>query len=103
VSGGWKNSGDRKDSLPDDWEKRRLDVLARDDFRCVWKLPSGARCSNPATDVDHIGSRWNHSLRNLRSLCGPHHDKRTALQGNAAKPTLPPRKPPEVKPSDGWR
>jgi len=102
VSGGWQNS-DRKDTLPPDWDKIRLRILERDGWRCVWKLPSGARCSNPATDVDHMGKPWDHRPERLRSLCSPHHDKRTSIQGNAAKPKLPPRKARETKPSDGWR
>lgn len=92
MSGGWRGSSatSRRDELPPDWDRIRLDVLRRDGHRCVWLLPSGERCPNRATDVDHIGKKWDHSEGNLRSLCGPHHDKRTAAQGNAAKPVYRP-------------
>lgn len=93
MSGGWRGSSatNRDAELPPDWPAIRRRVLDRDGQRCVWLLPSGARCPNGATDVDHIGSKHNHASWNLRSLCGPHHDKRTAEQGNAAKrPYKPP-------------
>lgn len=97
MSGGWKGSSatNRSAELPDDWPAIRQAVLERDGHRCVWTMPSGARCPNGATDVDHIRSKWNHSLSNLRSLCGPHHDKRSAAQGAqkaAELRALPPRR-----------
>lgn len=87
MSGGWRGSSatNRSDELPPDWPAIRARVMRRDGHRCVWLLPSGARCPNPATDVDHVGANWDHSDENLRALCEPHHDKRTAAQGNAAK------------------
>lgn len=105
MSGSW--SGDsatnRREELPDDWAQLRAEQLQRDGWRCVWLLPSGARCPNEATDVDHYGSKWDHTK--LRSLCGPHHDRRTAIQGAqeaARQRAVPPRRA-DPSPSSGWR
>lgn len=109
MTGRWKGNSatNRAEELPPDWPAIRQAVLERDGFQCVWKMPSGVRCPNDATDVDHIGSRHNHSMRNLRSLCSPHHAKRTAIQGaaEAAKLRTPPPLKPERNrhPSTGWR
>jgi hypothetical protein len=48
-------------------------------------LDSGDRCPEMATDVDHVGDRFDHSPANLRSLCGWHHRQRTSTQGALAK------------------
>lgn len=92
MSGGWKGASksSRRDELPPDWPALRSAQLQIDGYRCVWELPSGARCPNQATDVDHYGEKWEH--HKLRSLCGLHHDKRTAAQGVAAKRVPRPRK-----------
>jgi len=97
MTGKWSGNSatDRASELPDDWPAIRRAVLDRDGGQCVWKLPSGARCPNEATDVDHIGSRHVHEKWNLRSLCSGHHAKRTASQGAqeaAARRALPPRR-----------
>lgn len=109
MTGRWSGNSatNRSEELPDDWPAIRAAVLERDGHRCVWELPSGARCPNDATDVDHIGSKNVHAKWNLRSLCGPHHDKRTALQGAkeaAACRALPPRRRKNGDhPGLGWR
>lgn len=77
-------TGARKATLPPDWPAIRRLVLERDGHRCTWPDPD-ERCTAPATDVDHIGDRHDHHPDNLRSLCGPHHDQRTAAQGVAAR------------------
>jgi 5-methylcytosine-specific restriction protein A len=98
MTGKWagKSATNRSEELPDNWQAIRKEVLDRDGGQCVWLLAgSGKRCPNEATDVDHIGSKRVHALWNLRSLCGPHHDKRTALQGTqeaARRRTVPPRR-----------
>lgn len=74
---GWEGS-DRHDRLPSDWPVRRARQLKKDDHRCTWRLPSGARCPRPATDVDHIDEKADDHDR-LQSLCAPHHAKKTAL------------------------
>ena len=61
--------------LPPNWSTVRQQVLRRDGFECSF-------CSNRATDVDHIGSRNNHRLDNLRALCSECHRKRTSKQGS---------------------
>lgn len=87
MSGGWKGSSatNRRNELPPDWEAIREHVLDRDDYRCTAALPSGAPCPHRATDVDHVGSKWDNSPGNLTSLCAIHHGKKTARQGNDAK------------------
>lgn len=74
---GWEGS-DRKSRLPGDWAKRRAKQLAKDGHRCTWRLPSGARCPRPATDVDHIDEKTDDHDR-LQSLCATHHATKTAL------------------------
>lgn len=99
MSGGWKGSSatNRKDDLPPDWPALRQAQLEADGYRCVEKLPSGARCPNRATDVDHYGKSWEHNK--LRSLCSLHHDKKTSKQGNAGRwRPAPKRRPPEQHP-----
>lgn len=109
MTGRWSGNSatNRREELPPNWEKIRQDVLDRDGGRCVWLVPSGARCPNDATDVDHIGSKRVHESWNLRSLCGPHHDKRTAVQGMqeaARRRSVPPRRrKSQEHPFDGFR
>jgi 5-methylcytosine-specific restriction protein A len=76
-------AGTRKAELPPDWQQRRQVVLARDGGRCVGL--DGNYCGWHATDVDHIDDRDDHSIENLRSLCGHHHRKRTAQQALEAR------------------
>jgi 5-methylcytosine-specific restriction protein A len=84
MAGGWAGS-QRKTELPADWESRiRPAIIARDSGRCRW-IEGGKRCPAKGTDVDHVGDKHDHSLSNLRLLCGFHHKKRTAIQGNTAK------------------
>lgn len=53
------------------WQRTRLVVLERDEFRCRVRLPG---CEGEATDADHVippadgGDRWD--LANLRAACG---------------------------------
>lgn len=106
MTGRWSGNSatNRKEELPADWGELRKAQLREDGYRCRWKMPSGDRCPNEATDVDHAGAKWDHG--NLRSLCEAHHDKRTALQGAkeaAQLRAVPPRKPPSIHPSQGFR
>ena len=87
----------RSTPLPPNWRTEiRPFVLNRDDYRCTWihgnpeglpvtaaELDGPRRCNATATDADHIGDRDDHRPENLRSLCGPHHDHRTAGQAAA--------------------
>lgn len=79
--------------LPKNWASLRRKVLKRDGYVCTWDLGHGVLCGQPATDVDHIGDPADHSLQNLRSLCSPHHRRRSASQGaKAAQAKRIPRK-----------
>lgn len=89
----WETS-DRRARLPADWPKLVVKVKERDGGRCTWRLPSGARCPRPGTDVDHRNPGDDHSLSNLQLLCKYHHDKKTlreAYQGRK-KRKLPRRR-----------
>lgn len=82
----WEGST-RKETLPVDWDRLRRACLNRDGHRCTW-MDKGRRCPEPATDVDHVGNRDDHRLRNLRALCSGHHLKRTSQQAYQAKMAL---------------
>ncbi|RKN09653.1 HNH endonuclease [Streptomyces radicis] len=79
----WATSN-RRQRLPDDWPTRRAAALRRDGFRCVALLADGERCTEPATDVDHIVPGDDHALTNLQSLCSWHHARKSAREGQAA-------------------
>lgn len=84
---GWDNRpSTRRETLPPDWEKRRKAQLKRDGKRCQWGSLEEDRavygmCDRLAREVDHCGDSQDHD--NLRSLCTPHHAKRSARQGAA--------------------
>ncbi|SFD14156.1 HNH endonuclease [Streptomyces aidingensis] len=78
---------------PQGWKTLRQEILNRDQHRCTW-IDDGQRCTARGTDVDHIGNPNDHTPDNLRTLCGPHHRRRTALQARAARGETPPRKRP---------
>ncbi|QDP44206.1 HNH endonuclease [Streptomyces phage Celia] len=80
---GWKGS-ERREGLPSDWAQIRARILKRDQHRCTHTNDYGARCSEPATDVDHIIPGNDHSPGNLRSLCSWHHDKKSGAEGARA-------------------
>jgi 5-methylcytosine-specific restriction endonuclease McrA len=84
----WRpGSSTRKATLPPDWPDIRAAVLTRDGGTC--RCPgcpncAGAPCTRPATSVDHIGDRHDHSPGNLRALCwgpGTCHAHRSSRQG----------------------
>jgi 5-methylcytosine-specific restriction endonuclease McrA len=72
----WETS-DRSARLPADWKQRVNAVWERDQGRCTWRLPSGARCPRKGADVDHRKNDDNHDLSNLQLLCRHHHDRKT--------------------------
>lgn len=97
MPGQWQGSN-RRQELPPDWETViRPRILARDGYQCRW-LDDGVRCTYKATDIDHIGDKHDHRDENLRALCGWHHKKRTAQQGNAARRRIPEKRRPERHP-----
>lgn len=74
----------RKSPLPPGWKQTRTLVLTRDGHQCTW-TEDGQRCPITTTlEVDHIGDPDDHTLANLRTLCGPHHHRRTGYQAYAA-------------------
>ena len=64
------------------WQKARAGFL-RSHPLCVHCKTRGLVTA--ATDVDHINGADDHSMENLRSLCSPHHDHRSAQQGARAR------------------
>jgi hypothetical protein len=98
---GWKGST-RRVTLPPDWETRiRPAVLARDGHRCTHiRTDGGTRCTERATDVDHLGSPYDHRLENLAAKCGWHHQRKSSQQGAAAANArrIPRGRPPEPHP-----
>lgn len=80
----WESS-DRRSRLPSNWSALVKAVKQRDGGRCTWRLPSGARCPRPGTDVDHRRNDDDHSLANLRLLCRAHHDQKTQREAYAGR------------------
>lgn len=85
MSGRWANSN-RAARLPADWPARRQRILQRDGHRCTWN-EQGQRCTaTTSLEVDHIHPGDDHTDTNLRTLCGPHHRRKSSAEGNAARP-----------------
>lgn len=80
----WGTSN-RREELPKDWAKIRLRVLTRCRYRCEYVGPSGARCHERATDVDHAVNRLDHSIDSLKGLCPEHHKRKTAVESREGK------------------
>jgi len=81
------------------WRRIRQHVLNRDHHTCMLRYPQ--QCTTRATQVDHIVSfadRPDLELdpTNLRAVCGPCHEHRTALQAGGED------QPPHVPPSRHW-
>jgi 5-methylcytosine-specific restriction endonuclease McrA len=93
------NPNQRKKQLPANWAALRKRVLARDGAQCCYLWPSGQRCPNAATHVDHIVRGGNHSMENLQALCAKHHFQKSSAEGRAAQGPRPTqRRPPEPHP-----
>jgi 5-methylcytosine-specific restriction enzyme A len=86
VSGKWSGST-RRSRLPADWPKIRSRVLKLDGYRCT-RVVNGVRCTERATDVDHIVNNDNHDETNLTSLCAPHHREKSTVEGNRARAAI---------------
>jgi 5-methylcytosine-specific restriction protein A len=68
------------------WQRRRLQVLERDGYRC--QLRYADICVDKASQVDHIvqpEAGGDNSLENLRAVCRRCHARRTGRQGALAK------------------
>lgn len=81
---GWAGS-DRRQRLPKDWATRRRRVLRRDGNRCAERDQYGERCSEQATEVDHIEPGDDHRESNLRALCSWHHQRKSSREGGQAR------------------
>lgn len=81
-NGQWSGSN-RRSRLPKDWPKIRNRVLKRDQHTCT-HIDDGIRCSERATEVDHIRPGDDHRESNLRSLCSDHHQAKSSAEGGAA-------------------
>jgi len=94
----WTDS-DRRERLPEDWPRRRMRVLRRDNYRCQAVDSLGVRCGAPANQVDHIDPGDNHDESNLQALCRWHHARKSSREGAAARRPRPrQRREPEAHP-----
>lgn len=81
----WEGS-DRHDRLPADWDQLRLDVFARDGYRCTFTYPNGGRCPETTElECDHVKRGDDHSKGNLTTLCHRHHEMKSAREGAHAR------------------
>jgi 5-methylcytosine-specific restriction protein A len=80
---GWENST-RKHRLPRNWHRLRAIVLRDANHQCE-VVTNGIRCTNAATEVDHIIPGDDHSRENLRAICEEHHKPKSSREGNAAR------------------
>lgn len=110
--------GKRRQELPPDWTQRRAARLELDGYRCTAPVivtdeavrSEGVfppdmrveRCTNPATDVDHHVAPDRHDIKDLRSLCDPHHKAKTQAEAMAARGVGPTRLRPK-RPHPGLR
>lgn len=83
MPGHWAGST-RRDTLPANWPAVRRHVFKRDGWQCT-EIIDGQRCTNRATDCDHIGDRLDHRPEMLRSKCKTHHAIKSSREGNAAR------------------
>lgn len=92
----------RRETLPTDWQTRRLRVLRRDGYRCQWRMSDGGLCGHPASDVDHLERGENHDESNLRALCRWHHARKSSQEGHQAQRPRP-RQARDPEPHPGLR
>jgi 5-methylcytosine-specific restriction endonuclease McrA len=96
--------GDPRTSTPE-WRRTRRRVLDRDGHLCTW-LEDGERCAATATEVDHIvphSAGGTDEDRNLRSLCSPHHRRKSAAEGVAARNKVAAQRRRPTRPHPGAR
>lgn len=60
-------------------------ILRRDRYACQIR---GPRCTDMATEVDHIRPGDDHSMSNLQAVCAACHSQKSAREGNAAQARL---------------
>jgi 5-methylcytosine-specific restriction protein A len=69
------------------WRSTRTRILTRDGYQCT-RVLKGSRCTNTATEVDHIHPRslgGTDDDSNLASLCHAHHAEKTKRESAAAR------------------
>lgn len=79
----------RTQPLPGNWSTIRRRILTRDHGQCTWIRSNGTRCTQPATDVDHIIDTHlggPDTDDNLQSLCRWHHNHKTSKAARATQP-----------------
>lgn len=92
------SQGRRSAPLPKDWPRIRRRILKRDGWKCQRELATGGRCSEPATDVDHIipaALGGGDEAGNLEALCRWHHNQKTGREASAFAHAKPPRARPQ--------
>ena len=84
----WSNKAvsERRKRLPRNWTQLRRRRLEIDGYQCVAiRADTGERCSDRATDVDHLVEMSDdHRIEALQSLCSHHHDAKTAAAAGRA-------------------
>ncbi|GGN40200.1 hypothetical protein GCM10010109_68990 [Actinoplanes campanulatus] len=81
-NGRWQGS-DRRQRLPQNWPSIQRRILKNAEFRCTVRT-EGKRCTEQATEVDHIRAGDDHRDSNLRAICGWHHQQKSSREGGEA-------------------
>lgn len=69
------------------WKRARTAILQRDAHRCT-VIEAGHRCTNPATEVDHVipvSLGGTDDPTNLVAICATHHRSKTQREAAAAR------------------
>lgn len=81
----------RRERLPHNWKRIRAYVLDRAGYQCEWiRYDTTARCTELATDVDHIERGDDHEPSNLQALCRWHHARKSSSEGGSASARVRP-------------
>jgi len=78
---------------PGNWKTTRRRILERDGHTCA--------CGSPAAQVDHsiaVAHGGTHEDHNLRAICGPCHDAKTAREQQAGRDKRSTKRPTAVHP-----
>lgn len=74
----WPKGGGRRRPLPPNWNRIRIQVLARDRTCRACK-------QRPSTEVDHVVPSGPDTADNLQGLCKRCHQSKSAREGNEQK------------------
>lgn len=75
----WSTSN-RRSRLPGNWSSLRNRVFKEKGRQC-YIMEDGVRCTNHATEVDHLRAGDDHSMANLFPICSPHHASKSGREG----------------------